>query len=99
MKEPLATRVVSGVAFALLVGALSGFVYLMLWLQSGHHIIQMVVLAAVFIATKIAMLCLSRMEYGEWSQGVPWWERQRIPLDNEATQILNQIQEGPDRYR
>ena len=76
MREPLKTRLIGLWAVFLLISGGTSAVYLIRWFGTEHLMQAGLVLVAYFGAM-FGMLGMSRFEYGEWSKGVPWWERMK----------------------
>lgn len=74
MREPGKTRLVALVAFLLVILSAGCSLVLM-----ARHvtIIDRWLVAGAFLGGMFSMICMARMEYGEWMKGLPWWVRMK----------------------
>ena len=71
MQEPLKTQMISAWGFVT-IAVWGGSI----WLAYSYFGVWAGWLAFLAsLGSFFTMLVLNRIEYGEWSKGVPWWER------------------------
>lgn len=77
MREPLKTRLISAAGLVTLVGVVASTLYLFYGFADERDLPRAFLVAFIFLGSIGYGLVLSRMEYGEWSKGKPWWDRMR----------------------
>lgn len=93
MREPLKTRLIALCGLIIAVSSGAAACYVVATLGKPQWFLA-ILTAASFVGALLTGVFLSRIEYGEWAKGQPWWVRMeqdgyrppiKLPTDDPRT--------------